>query len=621
MTRRRDPERWHRRWRALWGLGGLRIVLVAAGGLLLYAGYAPSTQWWAPILGFALLGGAVHGRSWKAASGLGLVFGALLFFPLLSWTNVYVGNVPWAGLAGAEAVLTMPAVALMGPASRRLPAWPVWGAAVWVAGETLRAVFPFGGFPWGGVAFTQPDGPLLPLAAVLGEAGLALAVPLAGLSLAELARRCWRWSRRAQQGAPEAQQGTAEFRQGAPESRQDTPESRQDTPEPRQDTPEPRQGVAEPPQGASLVSPPGPPTDPVTAVSPARRIASLVVPAVLVALPFLGSLASRPAVQTGAGAPTSPIALVQGNVPEPGLEFNARRRAVLDMHAAETAKLAAAVREGTVQQPRLVLWPENSSDIDPYRNPDAAAVIDQAAKQVGVPILVGAVVGATEPDRVYNMGIVWDPVTGPGASYTKRHPVPFAEYIPWRSFFRIFSDKVDLVQAEFLPGDRPGNLSIAGVPVGDVICFEIVEDDLVRDVVSGGAQVLVVQTNNATFGYTDETYQQQAMSRVRAVEYGREVLIAATSGVSAVIRPDGSVASSVPLFTPGFLVPQVPLITATTPGTVLGAPLLWVLTAATPVALAGAVLLGWHRVSRRGAIGAPRQEREGTEGGRSAVNR
>ena len=83
-----------------------------------------------------------------------------------------------------------------------------------------------------------------------------------------------------------------------------------------------------------------------------------------------------------------------------------------------------------------------------------------------------------------------------------------------------------------------------------MICFEVVYDDLVRDVVNGGAQVLVVQTNNATFGYTDETYQQQAMSRVRAVEHGREVLIAATSGVSAVIRPDGSVESSMPAVHP-----------------------------------------------------------------------
>lgn len=539
--RQERRQRRNRRARALRGSGGLRILAAAAGGLMLFAGFAPSTLWWAPIGGFALLGLAVHGRRARASAGLGLVFGALFFVPLLEWTGIYVGSIPWLALAAAEAALVMPAAALLGPASRRLPVWPVWAACAWVAGETLRALFPFGGFPWGGAAFTQPDGPLLPIAAVLGESGLAFAVALAGFGLGEFLRRAWAgWTgRRVVRAAVSATEGDA----------------------------------------ASGAGP--------TARSAARGAAALAVPILIVAVPFLGSLASRPAVQTGAGAPTAPIAVIQGNVPEPGLEFNARRRAVLDMHAAQTARLADAVAAGTVPEPRLVLWPENSSDIDPYTNPDAAAVIDKAAKEVGVPILVGAVVRAPEPDRVYNMGIVWDPVTGPGATYTKRHPVPFAEYIPWRPFFRVLSDKVDLVTADFLPGSRPGNLTMNGVPIGDVICFEIVEDRLVRDVVGGGARVIVVQTNNATFGYSNETYQQQAMSRVRAVEYGREVLIAATSGVSAVIRPDGSVADSVPLFTAGYLVPTVPLVSATTPGTVLGAPVTWTLTAVGPVLLAG----------------------------------
>jgi apolipoprotein N-acyltransferase len=205
------------------------------------------------------------------------------------------------------------------------------------------------------------------------------------------------------------------------------------------------------------------------------------------------------------------------------------------------------------------------------------------------------VVQSDQPGKYYNRGIVWDPVTGPGEYYDKRHPVPFAEYMPYRSFFRIFSDKVDLIRGEFLPGDRPGNLDVAGVAVGDVICFEVVYDDLVADVVRGGAQVIVVQTNNATFGWTDETYQQQAMSRVRAVEHGREVLIASTSGVSTVIRPDGSVESSIPLFTAGYLTPQVPLISSTTLGTVLGRPVEWSLTALAPVAL----LIAWVVVIRR----------------------
>jgi apolipoprotein N-acyltransferase len=334
---------------------------------------------------------------------------------------------------------------------------------------------------------------------------------------------------------------------------------------------------------------------------------------VLVAAALLAGPASLPAEVSARGAPTKPIAVVQGNVPHPGLDFNARREAVLKMHAAETRRLARAVAAGDVPQPVAVLWPENSSDIDPYRNPDAARIISAATRQMGVPILVGAVVQAgavgqhargsgSTIGHVYNEGIVWDPVTGPGQTYIKRHPVPFGEYVPYRSFFRLFTSKVDLVTADFLPGHRPGNLDVGGVAVGDVICFEIVEDDLVRDVVDGGATVIVVQTNNATFGYTDETYQQQAMSRVRAVEFGREVLISATSGVSTVIRPDGSVESSVPLFTAGYLVPQVPMLSAITPGTVLGAPVRWAATAITPLLLAGEMLFRRRRRTRRAVM-------------------
>ncbi|HEY4992690.1 MAG TPA: apolipoprotein N-acyltransferase, partial [Nakamurella sp.] len=341
---------------------------------------------------------------------------------------------------------------------------------------------------------------------------------------------------------------------------------------------------------------------------PSWRSGAALGAVAMLALPFLVGLVALATVQHGTGSPTTTVAVIQGNVPRPGLDFNAERRAVLDLHAQRTHELAAEVRAGTAAKPTLVIWPENSTDIDPYRNADANAVISSAAADIGVPILVGAVVQTDTPGEFYNRGIVWDPVTGPGATYDKRHPLPFGEYMPWRSFFRAFSDKVDLLRGTFLPGDVPGNLEVAGVAVGDVICFEVVYDNLVRDVVNGGAQVLVVQTNNATFGYTDETYQQQAMSRVRAVEHGREVLISSTSGVSAVIRPDGSVESTVPLFTPGELTASVPLISATTPGTVLGGPLEWVLALAAPLALAAAVIGSRRRSSPRPVPGTVKED-------------
>jgi apolipoprotein N-acyltransferase len=537
LRRRGEPGRRRTKWRqrraALRGTGGLRILTAAVGGLALNFSFAPSTQWELAIVGMALFGLAVHGRRLWPAVGLGAVFSLALYLPLLWWTTVYVGGIALA-LSGILTVLTAPVGALIASAGRRLPGWPFWAAAVWIAGEAQRARWPFGGFPWAGIAFTQADGPLLPVASLIGAPGLGFLTALAGFGLAALVRFVW--------------QRRGEMR---------------------------------------------------TLLRPAA-----LVPVIALLLPFGLGLAGRATELSGDGAPHENIAVIQGNVPEPGLEFNERRRAVLDMHAAETHRLAAAVRAGTEPKPDLVIWPENSSDIDPYANADAAAVITSAAQDIGVPILVGAVVnGPVGSKGTYNMGIVWDPVTGPGATYTKRHPVPFAEYMPYRSFFRIFSHWVDSA-GYFIPGTTVGNLDVAGVNVGDVICFEVVYDDLVRDVVNGGAQVLVVQTNNATFGYTNETYQQQAMSRIRAVEHGREVLISATSGVSAVIRPDGAVEGRIGLFTAGTLVPSVPLIDGTTPGTVLGAPVEWTLTIGALVVLGAVTAVGVIRRRRPGTAAA-----------------
>ena len=393
------------------GSGGLRILAAGLGGLALYAAFAPSTRWWLAIVGFALFGLALEGRGWKSGLGLGLVFGLAFYLPLLSFTNVYVGDFPWYALSVAEALLTAPAGALAAAASRRLPLWPAWAAAAWMTGEALRARIPFGGFPWGGVAFSQPDGPLLPAASLLSATGLG--VPhragrlRAGPTRPALVIRRARWRSRRRAGR-------------------------------RRD--------------AAAALPAGP-----------RRT-------------------WRPCSTAPTRRPRT-IAVIQGNVPRPGLDFNAERRAVLDLHAARTHELAAAVRAGSAPKPSLVIWPENSTDIDPYRNADANAVISAAASDIGVPILVGAVVQTDTPGEGYNQAIVWDPVTGPGATYDKRHPLPFGEYMPYRSFFRIFSDKVDLQRGTFLPGDVPGNLDVGGVAVGDVICFEVVYDDLVRDVV------------------------------------------------------------------------------------------------------------------------------------------
>ncbi|MGA8980758.1 MAG: apolipoprotein N-acyltransferase, partial [Pedococcus sp.] len=247
------------------------------------------------------------------------------------------------------------------------------------------------------------------------------------------------------------------------------------------------------------------------------------------------------------------VLFVQGNVPRAGLDFNAERRKVLDNHVQGT--LAAAARNP--QPPSLVVWPENASDIDPLRNPDAAADIRLAVETIKAPLLLGAVL-LGPGDYVSNASLFYRPGDTVPQQYIKQHPVPFAEYIPYRSFFRNFSDKVDLVARDFAQGDRAGafEVPLAGADpywIIPTICFEVAYDDLMRDsTLQPGKQanILAVQTNNATFGYTAESEQQFAISRLRAIEHGRSVVHVSTVGVSGFINPDGTYVDKTSLFTP-----------------------------------------------------------------------
>jgi apolipoprotein N-acyltransferase len=475
------------------------------------------------VLGPAALALAVRGQRFRSGLWLGLVFGLAFFVPLLSWSGTYVGSFPWLALGVFQASY----LALLGGATAltsRLRWWPVWTAALWVAAEALRGRFPFGGFPWGRLGFSQTEGPLLSLAAYGGVPLVSFAVALAGTLLAAAAVALHRARRAGRRG-------------------------------------------------------------------PAVRTAALALAGAAV-VPLVGALAwlPLPGPSLTEGGPTSTVAIIQGDVPRAGLDFNAQRRAVLDNHVQRTLQLARDVAAGDEPQPDVVIWPENSSDIDPYTNPDAAREIDRAAAAVDAPILVGAVVEGPG-DNLSNTAIVWDPADGPGDTYVKRHPVPFGEYIPYRAFFRLLSDQVDLVRRDFVGGDEVGVLDLGGVRLGDLICFEVVYDGLTSDVVEAGAGMLVVQTNNATFGYTDESVQQLALSRLRAVEHGRSVVIAATSGISAVVAPDGSVRRSSQLFEPAVIVEEIAQRDSTTLALRLGSGPEWGLTALG----AAALLLGLLR--------------------------
>ena len=459
----------------------VRLVTAVVGGLLLDLAFPPHDLWWLAPLPVALLALACRGVTWRRGALHGLVFGLGFFVPLLVWTGTIAGPAAWLGLALLEAAFLLPLGAALALVTR-LPGWPLWAAALWVAQEALRDRLPFGGFPWGRLAFSQGHTWFTPYAAVGGA-------PLVTFAVAAL--------------------------------------------------------------GAALAA---------AVVRSELRVAVPLVVLVLLAVPVVP-------VPTGGQQVT--VAVVQGNVPRLGLDAFAQRAAVLDNHATATHELAAAVRAGTQPRPDLVVWPENASDLDPYTDASAASTIDAAVRDIGVPVLVGAVIDGPG-DKIRNTGIVWDPAAGAGERYVKRHPVPFGEYMPFRSFARRISSKVDLVPRDFARGDRAGVLDVGPARLADVICFEVAYDGVVRDAVRAGGRLLVVQTNNATFGRSGETHQQLAMGRLRAVEHGRAVLVAATSGVSAVIGPDGRVVDRSAVFSRDLLVEKVPLRSGSTIATRLG---------------------------------------------------
>ncbi len=322
-----------------------------------------------------------------------------------------------------------------------------------------------------------------------------------------------------------------------------------------------------------------------------RRVAALCL-AALVALLAVPSLLPWNAEADG----ELTVAAVQGDVPGDGDDILYDFRQVTQNHVDATIELAQQVEDGTAPRPDLVLWPENSTAVDPFADEETNAGIRAASEAIGVPILVGAIVDGG-PDQVLNQGIVWDPQTGAGERYTKWHPVPFGEYIPLRSVFMKYNffDRLREVGRDMLSGTRREPLDVDGVPVADAICFDIAYDDGLTAQLRNGARLLVVQSSQATFIHTDQTEQQFAITRLRAIETGRWVAVATTNGISGLIGPDGTVLATADKRTRAVLVEELGLTSQLTPAVRIGP---WSGRVASGLAMWGVmlVLLPYRRV-------------------------
>lgn len=262
--------------------------------------------------------------------------------------------------------------------------------------------------------------------------------------------------------------------------------------------------------------------------------------------------------QTEEGAPVGSltVAVIQGGVPGQGLDFLGRARTVTRNHAKQTVLLAQAIKAGKQPKPDLVVWPENSTDLDPRLDNETEAIVQSAVDAIGVPILLGAVLEVGN-QRLANAAVLWNPQTGPRVVYTKQRPVPFGEFLPYRDQISGLSDKFALLPRDFVAGTESGQITIKGVRLGMVICFEVAHDNVVHAAVRDGGEVLVVLTNNATYATTDQPEQQFDITRQRAVEFARPVVVAATTGISAAINAQGNVTTSLAQNRGGYFVAEV----------------------------------------------------------------
>ena len=496
------------------------IPVAAAAGVLLSTAF-PGLGWWLSAFpATAAILWSLVGRSVWGSALVGLVAGWAFYGTHVVWLTTYLGPIPWIALVSLQALFFAVGAVLMSLVWRffllaprslilRGVVLPLCLAAVWTLRESVAAVWPYGGFSWGRLAFSQSESPLGPLAAWVGTTGLSFAIAAVAAVIVQTLRE-------------------------------------------------------------------------KTLLAPRRALVfGLAIVAVV--------------------APPAWIPVVDGSVRVAGVQGNSLaglhdRRApgdILDDHLQATVPVLD-------QDVDLIVWPENAADLNPLAHDRAARVFDLVTDRADAPLLAGTI--TSSGDRRFNSALLWEPGVGVTGQYDKAHPVPFAEYLPDRDFwYPLAPDLFDLIPRDLSIGQRPNVLQVLPeVRAGVAICFDIVDDGLLREMTSAGANIIVAPTNNADFGHSDESVQQLAIARVRAIEFGRSVVNVSTVGTSAVIAPDGTTMDRLPTFVPGVMVEDVPLVSTDTPAARFGSAIHWgIVAAGLCAALGSAAGLGMMRRAKQ----------------------
>lgn len=421
------------------------LVLAALSGLLFWSGFAPLELWTTPPLGALALYLALQDDSLKKRVIRSSLSGVFFFAPLLHWSGIFIGAEAWIALT----ILQVALFSLIALAPRT----PIAFAAAFTLIELLRMKFPWGGFGWGRLGFTQvePLGFLYPSLGVTGISLLIIALPLMAL---------------------------------------------------------------------------------------VHRYRVLIT---LVPILALGAIMSS-ANPIG----DIRIAAVQGGRIEGAQSLLPAARQVFERHI----EVSSSIEEDF----DLAIWPENSVGIDPQQDMATKRAIETIARQLNRPILVGAVQRSADGPR--NMALLYGAEGNLISAYQKQDLVPFGEYIPLRSLVERLSPLATRV-IDFQPGSDWELHRLDEARFAAVICFEVLDDDLIKGV--SKANFLALLTNNATFGQSPQASQQLQIASARAAELGREFAVVSTIGHTAKIDNRGSITERLPQFAPGVLTMDIEL--------------------------------------------------------------
>ena len=265
------------------------------------------------------------------------------------------------------------------------------------------------------------------------------------------------------------------------------------------------------------------------------------------------------------------VAMVQGNDRNRDLtREEIQQRYLVANHLRLASNMSAQID--------LIVLPESALDADPRQDGYLDLQLSALAGGQHADVLAGGNTPAPG-GRLYNTVFHYTPEstdpknpTGTGRTdqtYSKRHLVPFGEYVPWRSALS-FIQELQQVPTDFKPGPGPAVFPIGDHRVGVLICFESAFPALAREYARLGVDAIVVATNNRSYRRSANSAQHLAMGQFRAAETGRPLLQAAISGITAVVDHTGRVESHTRLFEPTVLIGEVETFQGRTPYTKAG---------------------------------------------------